>query len=391
MIMTRGENRLWNRPAVRGFAAQSLAVLALGFIIVGATLEAHDKMLARHMPLGFGFWHQIAGFDIEQALIPFAASSSTYGTAFFVGLINTLLVAVLGIVFATMLGFTIGVARLSRNFVVARLSAAYVEMFRNIPLLLQLLFWYNAILRPLPAPRQSLHLPFGAVLNNRGLMLPGPHITTGSWPMALALILGLVLGLGLLRMARRAKRMTGVSGGLGWWGLALAIALPLAAALSFGAPLRFTMPQLQGFNYVDGLSLYPELIALLLGLSLYTAAFIAEIVRSGIQSVAKGQREAALALGLPHLLILRMIVVPQALRVIIPPLTNQYLNLTKNSTLAVAIGYPDLAQIFMGTVLNQTGAAVQIVFITMGVYLAISLITALAMNHWNRKAALHER
>ncbi len=366
-------------------------MLALGLVVASATLEAHEKMLARHMPLGFGFWHQTAGFDIEQALIPFAASSSTYGTAFLVGLLNTLLVAALGIALATILGFVIGIARLSRNFVVARLSAAYVEMFRNIPLLLQLLFWYNAILRPLPAPRQSLHLPLGAVLNNRGLMLPGPHVAPGAWPVALALVLGLVLGLGLLGAARRAKRLTGVSSGLGWWGLALAIALPTGAFMVFGPPLHFTMPQLQGFNYVHGVSLYPELIALLLGLSLYTAAFIAEIVRAGIQSVAKGQREAAAALGLSPALILRLIVVPQALRVIIPPLTNQYLNLTKNSTLAVAIGYPDLAQVFMGTVLNQTGAAVQIVFITMGVYLAISLFTALAMNLWNQRAALHER
>ncbi|MBV1706417.1 MAG: ABC transporter permease subunit [Hyphomicrobiales bacterium] len=348
-------------------------------------------MLARHMPLGFGFWHQTAGFDIEQALIPFAASSSTYGTAFFVGLLNTLLVAALGIVLATLLGFLIGIARLSGNFVVARLSAAYVEMFRNIPLLLQLLFWYNAILRPLPAPRQSLHLPRGAVLNNRGIMLPGPHAAAGSWPMALALVLAIALGAGFLMAARRSRKLTGYARGLGWWGLALALALPLATALAFGPPLHVTMPQLQGFNYVHGLSIYPELLALLLGLSLYTAAFIAEIVRAGIQSVARGQREAAAALGLPPVQILRWVVVPQALRVIIPPLTNQYLNLTKNSTLAVAIGYPDLAQVFMGTVLNQTGAAVQIVFITMGVYLAISLVTALAMNLWNRRMALHER
>lgn len=366
-------------------------MLALGFVVVGATLEAHQKMVARHMPLGFGFWHQVAGFDIEQALIPFAASSSTYGTAFFVGLINTLIVAALGIGLATILGFMLGIARLSRNFVVARLSAAYVEMFRNIPLLLQLLFWYNAILRPLPAPRQSLHLPFGAVLNNRGLMLPGPHGTPASLPVTLALLTGLIVGLGLWRVAQARKRKTGFSGGLGWWGLMLVLALPLATALALGSPVIFSVPQLQGFNYVHGLSLYPELIALLLGLGLYTAAFIAEIVRAGIQSVARGQREAAAALGLSPWAVLQFVVVPQALRVIIPPLTNQYLNLIKNSTLAVAIGYPDLAQIFMGTVLNQTGAAVQIVFITMGVYLAISLLTALAMNRWNQKVALHER
>ena len=376
--MARGADRFWNRPAVRGIAAQGLAVLALGFIVLGATLEAHQKMVARHMPLGFGLWHQVAGFDIEQALIPFAASSSTYGQAFFVGLINTLLVAALGIAMATILGFIIGIARLSRNFVIARLSAAYVEMFRNIPLLLQLLFWYNAILRPLPAPRQSLHLPFGTVLNNRGLMLPGPHATAASLPVTLAALAGMGFGLGLWRAARSRKRRTGQAGGRGWWGLALAIALPLATALALGRPVTFSPPQLQGFNYVHGLSLY-------------TAAFIAEIVRAGIQSVARGQREAAAALGLSPGAILQFVVVPQALRVIIPPLTNQYLNLTKNSTLAVAIGYPDLAQIFMGTVLNQTGAAVQIVFITMGVYLAISLLTALAMNRWNQKVALHER
>ena len=389
--MAREADSVWNRPAVRGFAAQGLVLLALGLMVLGAALEAHQKMVARHMPLGFGFWHEVAGFDIEQALIPFAASSSTYGTAFFVGLINTLLVAALGIVLATILGFIIGIARLSRNFVVAHLSAAYVEMFRNIPLLLQLLFWYNAILRPLPAPRQSLHLPFGAVINNRGLMLPGPHGTPSSLPVSMALLAGMVFGLGLWRAARRRKRQIGFSSGRGWLGLALAIALPLATALTLGPPVTFSPPRLQGFNYVHGLSLYPELIALLLGLSLYTAAFIAEIVRSGLQSIARGQREAAAALGLSPFAILQLVVVPQALRVIIPPLTNQYLNLIKNSTLAVAIGYPDLAQIFMGTVLNQTGAAVQIVFITMGVYLAMSLLTALAMNRWNQRVALHER
>jgi general L-amino acid transport system permease protein len=308
-----------------------------------------------------------------------------------VGLLNTLLVAGIGIVLATILGFVIGIGRLSINWLLARLCGGYVELIRNLPLLFQILFWYLAVLGSLPGPRQSISL-FGEVfLSNRGLIIPAPVVGEGGEFVGAALILGVLALLGLRFWSRRRQELTGRQFRLLWVGLALVVALPLVTLAATGFPIGFERPELRGFNFVGGVRLVPEFIALLLGLTIYTAAYIAEVVRGGILAVPRGQTEAALALGLRRGLMLRLIIVPQALRVIVPPLTNQYLNLTKNSSLAVAIGYPDLFAVFAGTALNQTGQAIEIIAITMAVYLSISLITSALMNYYNSRVAVTVR
>jgi general L-amino acid transport system permease protein len=372
-------------------AWQALLLAALAWLVWSAIDNATRNMRARGIPTDFAFWDRTAGFDINQTLIPYSAANSTYGEAFLVGLLNTLLVAICGIVLATILGFIVGVARLSKNWIVARLAGVYVEVIRNTPLLLQLLFWYNAVLAPLPAPRDSLALPGGAFINNRGLFMPEPVLAPGAGYVGLAILAGIV-GVILLRVvSARRRRATGIGLPLLWPTLVLIVGLPLIVYLASGGPIAWNYPQLGRFNLSGGVQVFPEFVALLLGLSIYTAAFIAEVVRAGIMSVTRGQQEASAALGLKPALTLRLIVVPQAMRVIIPPLTSQYLNLTKNSSLAVFIGYPDLVQVFAGTVLNQTGAAVQVIGVTMAVYLTISLTTSLLMNIYNRRIALQER
>ncbi|ACB95233.1 amino acid ABC transporter permease [Beijerinckia indica] len=375
---------VWRDPRKRGFIVQALFVLALCLVLVGMFTTLHANMVARGIPTDFSFWNQTAGFDINQTPIAYSPLS-TYGRAFLVGLINTLIVASIGLVCTTIIGVIVGISRLSKNRLVSFLAATYVETLRNIPLLLQLLFWYNAILKPLPGPRQSLLFPFGTVLNNRGLFLPLPSLLPGAAWVGAALALGLAASF-------LVGRGTALKPGWPKTLLCLVLALgPAIIAAMLAPPLAFDRPILKGFNYTGGFRVLPELVALLLGLSLYTAAFIAEIIRAGIMAVPRGQSEAAEALGLPSGLTMRRIILPQALRVVIPPLTSQYLNLIKNSSLAVFIGYPDLVQVFAGTVLNQTGAAVQIIFITMAVYLAVSLVTSFAMNLINRRMALVER
>jgi general L-amino acid transport system permease protein len=310
---------------------------------------------------------------------------------FFVGLLNTLLVAALGIVFATALGFVIGIARLSPNWLVARLAGGYVELVRNLPLLFQILFWYLAVLGTLPGPRQSISLWGVVTLNNRGLILPAPVAEPGAGYVLGTLLIGVVAAAVLAWASRRHQERTGRRFPILWSGLGLAIGLPLVVAWAAGWPVSFERPELRGFNFVGGIRLIPEFVALLLALTLYTAAFIAEIVRAGIAAIPRGQMEAALALGLRRGLMLRLVVVPQALRVIVPPLTNQYLNLTKNSSLAIAIGYPDLFAVFAGTTLNQTGQAIEIIAITMAVYLLLSLLTSIGMNWYNARIATAER
>jgi general L-amino acid transport system permease protein len=381
----------WRADWARGSLWQALLLAAFVWLMWSAIDNASVNMRARGVPTDFGFWNRPAGFDINQTLVPFSSSGSTYGRAFVVGLLNTLLVAFFGVIIATLLGFLIGVARLSRNWIIARLATIYVEVIRNTPLLLQLLFWYNAVLKPLPNPRQSVSLPGSVYLNNRGLFVPEPIFGAGSdwtlWALGLAIIASYVVKLYAARLRIVSTKRIPV----GMIALGLVIGLPALAFLIAGAPLTWSAPELRGFNFQGGVRIYPEFVALLLGLSLYTAAFIAEIVRAGVLSVSHGQSEAASALGLPRGRSLRLVVIPQAMRVIIPPLTNQYLNLTKNSSLAVFIGYPDLVQVFAGTVLNQTGAAVQVISITMAVYLVISLVTSAGMNLYNRRMALAER
>jgi general L-amino acid transport system permease protein len=310
---------------------------------------------------------------------------------FFVGLLNTLLVSAIGIVIATIIGFVVGIARLSRNWLVSRIAEVYVEVIRNLPLLFQILFWYLGVLAAMPPARQGISLLGLGFASNRGIVLIRPVFNEGSGVVGLALIAGIVLAFVVRWWAHRRRMQTGQPFPTVRAALALIVGLPLAAFLVMGAPISIEWPVLRGFNFAGGIRIIPEFVALLIALSTYTGAFIAEIVRAGILSVNRGQTEAAESLGLRPGQGLRLVVVPQALRVIIPPLTSQYLNLTKNSSLAVAIGYPDFFAVFAGTTLNQTGQAIEIIAMTMAVYLTISLITSSLMNLYNRRMALVER
>ena len=378
------------RPEVRQVLFQVLLVVVLGALFWMIITNTMDNLRRQNIASGFGFWNTTAGFDISQTLIEYTNTSS-YGRAFWVGFWNTVLVAAIGIVLATVVGFTMGVARLSRNWLIARLATVYIETIRNIPLLLQLFVWYFAVLKWLPPPRQSLELPGGAFLNLRGLYVPAPLPKPGFSAVLMAFAVGVIAAVAVAMWARRRQQLTGAQFPTALTALGLVVALPAATFTLAGAPLEFDYPQLRGFNFQGGIAIQPELIALVLGLVIYTGAFIAEIVRAGIQGVPKGQKEAALAIGLSPGQTLRLVVIPQAMRIIIPPLTSNYLNLTKNSSLAVAIAYPDLVSVFSGTVLNQTGQAVEVIFITMVVYLAISLVTSGFMNWFNRRVALVER
>ena len=377
-------------PKLRAIAYQVVLCVVLTLLAYAAVRNAAENLAHAKIASGFGFWNVIAGFDISQTLIEYSAQSSTFGRAFWVGLTNTLLVAGLGILFATLLGTALGIARLSKNFLVERLASGYVELVRNVPLLLQLLFWYNAVLKALPDFANGFALPGGILLNNRGLFMPRP-LTVDGWHVAAALAAAVLLGYAFNALARRSTGLWRPTATRFAVTLLIVIGLPVVALLAMGAPLEFEYPKAGRFNVSGGLEVLPEFVALLFGLVIYTAAFIAEVVRAGLLSVSHGQTEAAQALGLRRMQTLRLIVIPQAMRVIIPPLTNQYLNLTKNSSLAVAIGYPDLVQIFTGTVLNITGQAVEVVVITMAVYLSFSLITSFVMNAYNARVALVER
>ena len=377
-------------PKVRSIAYQIGLCAIIGFLLYSAATNAIHNLAKAHIASGFGFWNNTAGFDISQTLIQYS-TVSTYGRAFWVGLLNTLLVAGIGIVLATILGFIVGVLRLSKNFLISHIAAGYVELIRNLPLLLQLLFWYNAVLKALPELRDSVAIPGGAFLNNRGLFVPQPVATSGFGAVWIAFFGGIIGSIVFRSWARKRQERTGQQAPVFLVSLGLIIGLPLLVFFLAGTPLELNFPEKGRFNIRGGVEILPEFAALLFGLVLYTAAFIAEAVRAGIQAVSHGQTEAAYSLGLRAQPTLRLVVIPQAMRVIIPPLTNQYLNLTKNSSLAVAIGYPDLVQVFTGTVLNQTGQAVEVVAITMAVYLTISLVTSAIMNWYNRRIALVER
>ena len=376
-------------PKVRAIVFQAvLAVSLVGFFVWIAN-NTIANLTRANIASGFGFLGTRAGFDISQALITYTIEMS-YGRAFLVGLLNTLVVAALGIALASILGFLLGIARLSKNWLIGRIATVYVETFRNIPVLLQLLFWYKAVLSVLPGPRQGIALPFGANLSNRGLLLPRPVFQPGFWLTVIAIAVAIAAVVAVANWAYRRRMATGQGFATFRVNLAILIGLPLIVFLATGAPLSFNIPELKGFNFVGGVQINPEFMALLLGLVLYTATYIAEIVRAGILAVSQGQTEAAYSVGLRPGVTLRLVIIPQAMRVIIPPLTSQYLNLTKNSSLAVAVGYPDLVSV-SGTILNQTGQAVEVIFIMMLVYLAVSLGTSLFMNWFNRRVALVER
>jgi general L-amino acid transport system permease protein len=380
----------WNNPAYR----QAFYQIALVVLLLLGAWEIANNVAAnlkkQNIASGFDFLGRTSGFDISQSLIEYSNTSS-YGRVFWVGLLNTLLVAVLGIVLATILGFVVGIARLSANWLIRQLATAYVEIARNVPLLLQLFLWYFGILQTLPGARQSLVLPGGGFLNVRGLYLPRPVPETGFALVVLAILVGIAAAILIAIWARRRRIATGAQFPVLWTSLGLVVLLPLAVFFLLGRPITFDHPKLQGFNFEGGMVVLPEFTALLAGLVFYTAAYIAEVVRSGILGVPNGQTEAAKAVGLTPSQTLRLVIIPQAMRIVIPPLTNQYLNLTKNSSLAVAIGYPDLVSVFAGTVLNQTGQAVEVVLMTMGVYLTLSLLTSALMNWFNRRMRLVER
>jgi general L-amino acid transport system permease protein len=384
-----------NDQRVRSVIFQVLLIVGIvsfGWWIIQNTAA---NLRAQGLPFGFGMLKDTAGFQINQSLIHYQETSS-YGRVYFVGLLNTLLIGAIGIVFATILGFTIGIARLSHNWVIAKMAYVYIEAIRNIPLLLQIFIWYFAVLRLLPSKREALDLgPFG-LLNIAGFYAPDPQFGDGSGLIGTALIIGIAAAIAVRSWARKRQMETGEQFPVFLTGLGLIIGLPLLAyiiaAIAYsGSPISFVYPELGRFGPKGGLRIYPEFMGLLFALSFYTASFIAEIVRAGILAISHGQTEAAYSVGLRPGPTLRLVIIPQAMRVIIPPLTSQYLNLTKNSSLAVAIAYPDLVSVFAGTALNQTGRAIEIILITMGTYLVISLVTSTFMNWYNRKVAIVER
>jgi general L-amino acid transport system permease protein len=391
MDPARAKRSFWlNDQRVRGLAYQILLLAVVAALAWRGIDNAVANMRARDIPMGFGFWNDVAGFDINLHLISYS-NLSTYGRAFWVGLLNTLLIAVICIPLATLLGFAIGVARLSPNWLLSRFALVYTSVMRNTPLLLLLLFWYNAVLKSLPGPRQSISVGDVVFLNNRGLYLPMPLVRHSAVWFLGTVVASIALAIGFCLWARRRQDWTGAQTPTALVAAVLILGLPAIVTAVVGAPFTFDVARLSGFNLKGGLPIIPEMAALVFGLVTFTAAFIAETVRAGVLAVPAGQSEAAGALGLHRGLSIRLVVIPQAMRLITPPLTSQYLNIVKNSSLAVFIGYPDLVQIFGGTVLNQTQAAVQVMAITMGVYLAISLAVATALNAFNARYALKGR
>ncbi|WP_299470703.1 amino acid ABC transporter permease [uncultured Roseibium sp.] len=388
---------LMNDPKVRGYFYQVLLVVLLltfGYIIVTNTVANLER---QNIASGWGFLGNTAGFGIIQSLASYSETSS-YGQAIFVGFLNTLLVAVVGIFCATIVGFVVGIARLSNNWVISRLAYCYVELIRNVPLLLQIFFWYFAVLRAVPGKREKWSLFDTFHLNIAGLRGPKPIWEPGAEFIGYALIIAIIATVAVSRWARKRQEETGQQFPMFWTAVGLIVGLPVITYFITGMPMQLEHPNFvetgprlrQGFELGVGMNLIPEFLALTAALAIYTAAFIAEIVRAGIQAVSHGQTEAAHALGIRQGPTLRLVIIPQAMRVIIPPLTSQYLNLTKNSSLAVAIAFPDLVSVG-GTVLNQTGQAIEIIGIWMAVYLSLSLLTSAFMNWYNQRMALVER
>jgi general L-amino acid transport system permease protein len=382
------QSLLYN-PALRQFVYQLLTVIFIVWLVWYASTNAVQNLAKANMTAGFGFLNGRAGFDIAQTPIEYS-SDSTYMRALVLGLINTLIVAGCGIVTASIVGLLVGIGRLSNNWLIARISTIYVEIFRNIPPLLVIFFWYKGVLSLLPDVKKALSLPLSVYVSNRGIYMPAPVFGEGFWIVLAALALGILGAILYGRWANAKQLETGIRPPVLWVNLALILGLPFVAFVALGSPITFDIPELGKFNMRGGTVVGPEFLSLYMALSFYTAAFIAEIVRAGIRGVPKGQTEAASALGIRPGLTTRLVVLPQALRIIIPPLTSQYLNLTKNSSLAVAIGYADLVAVG-GTILNQSGHSIEIIAIWMLIYVSLSLITSLFMNWFNAKMALVER
>ena len=381
-------SRVWTDERARGVAFQLLIVLGLALLAAFIVSNTITNLREAGLSSGYGFLFDTSAFDINQRLIEYS-STSTYGKAFVVGALNTILVAAMGIVTATVIGFVTGVLRLSNNFLVSRIVAVWVEFTRNVPVLLQIIFWW-LIMLALPKVRDSLSIAEVVFLNNRGIFLPAPIFEDGSAIVLAMILVGLVAAIVVRRWAAKRQDTTGRTFPVGWVGLGLIVGVPVVVYFALGQPLDFDIPEQRRFNLKGGFNITPELVALWLALATYTGAFISEIVRGGILSVSKGQTEAAGALGLRRGLTMRKIILPQALRVIIPPMTSQYLNLTKNSSLAVAIGYQDIVSIG-DTILNQSGQALEVISLYMGFYLSLSLLTSAFMNWYNKRIALVER
>ncbi|WP_424688018.1 MAG: amino acid ABC transporter permease [Halarcobacter ebronensis] len=380
----------YNNPEKRAIIYQILALAGIFIFTYFILNNMFINIEKRGINTGFDFLSSEAGFGIVQSLIEYDESNS-HGKVFIVGLLNTILVSAIGIFFASILGLLIGIGRLSKNFMISKLCMVYVETFRNIPILLQILFWYNVVLASLPSPRQSINYFDSIFFNNRGLYIPKPILESGFIAVIIAFILAVIACAYLVKWARKKHDETGEEFPVAWTSIAILIAAPTLVFFVSGTPATLEYAQLKGFNFTGGWTLIPELLALAFALSIYTATYIAEAVRAGIEAVPKGQKEAAHALGLKEHIILKKVVLPQALRVIIPPVINQYLNLTKNSSLATAIGYPELVTIFAGTSLNQVGQAIEIILMTMAVYLTISIVISIIMNYINEKIKIKER
>ncbi len=386
-----GSHVSWvNNPKVRGLIFQVLTVATIAIMAYVFAQNAQTNLQNQGIATGFDFLDQPAGFDVNQSLIPFSQNAS-YGRVLLVGILNTLLVAVVGIILATAIGFTVGVARLSPNWMLRTIGTFYVEVTRNLPPLFQIFFWYVILIKASPSARDSFSLFDAVFFSNRGLYIPKVIIGEGAIFIEIAIVAAIAAAIAVRVWARRRQNATGQQFPVFLTALALIIGIPLVVAVALGFPITLELPEFSGFNFRGGTRVIPEFVALTWALSLYTAGFIAEIVRAGIMAVSHGQTEAAGSLGLRAGPTLRLVVIPQAMRVIIPPLTSQYLNLTKNSSLAVAVGYPEVTAIFAGTTLNQTGQAIEVILITMGVYLFISIVTSIFMNWYNRRVALVER
>lgn len=382
---------LLNNQKFRGFFFQLLTVIGLVAFLWYITTNMFHNIEQRGITTGFDFFSNTAGFGISESPIAYNDTNSTYLDAFYVGITNTLIVSGVGIFFASIIGLIIGVARLSKNYIISKLATAYIEFFRNIPILLQILFWYNVVLAALPSPRQSMQLAENVFLNTRGLYVPQPIYENGSVFILGAFIASLIGVYFLRKWTNKRFDQTGQEFPLLLVGTAIIITIPTITYFLAGSPISFDNPALKGFNFRGGMSYSPEFLALTFALSIYTATYIAEAIRSGIEAVARGQKEAAASLGLSPYQSLKIVILPQAIRIAIPPIINQYLNLTKNSSLATAIGYPELVTVFAGTVLNQTGQAIEIILMTMMVYLTISLTISLVLNIVNKKMEIKER
>ncbi len=379
-----------NDPKVRGAIYQIAVAVIFALFVAWVVVNTGANLKAQNKTTGFDFLWGISGFEVSFTLTGFNRTS-IYWEALLTGVVNTVLVSVISIIFATVLGFMLGIARLSSNWIVSRLAAVYVEVVRNVPLLLQLFVWYFAVLKSMPAVRDSFHFFGDWALNQRGLYLPRPLLDERFIFVFVAFVVAVVAALVIANWARRRQELTGQQFPSFLTGAGLIVVVVLLAMPLSGTDLQFEPPVLQGFNYRGGIQVPPELLALIVGLSLYTATYIGETVRGGIQAISHGQTEAAQSLGLREGQRLRLVIIPQALRVIIPPLTSQYLNITKNSSLGAAIGPPEFVSVFMGTSLNQSGRAIEIVSITMLVYLTLSLSTSALMNWYNSRVALVER